>query len=161
QPQFAFISGAVNSDNAINAAAALVLLLLVRAMRRGLTVPSAIGLGAALVAVPFMKTTGYSLFAIGALGLAAVAWRHRGPAPAWLALAGTFLGLQAIWVGVVRWQVGPPPDGLVSANPDTVRAGISGTLSYTWQVLLPRAPWMMDLIIPRWPDYGFHVWVER
>jgi hypothetical protein len=45
-PMFGFISGAVNNDNGINAAAALSLYLLIRGLRRGLTWRLALALGA-------------------------------------------------------------------------------------------------------------------
>ena len=44
-PMFGFISGAVNNDNGINAAAALALYLVIRALRRGLTLAGGAGAG--------------------------------------------------------------------------------------------------------------------
>lgn len=46
QPMFAFISGSVNNDNGVNATAAIVIYLTVRALRRGLTTRSAAALAA-------------------------------------------------------------------------------------------------------------------
>ena len=163
QPMFGFISGAVNSDNGVNLVAALVLFLLVRALRRGLTVKLAVALGAALVALPMMKTTGYSFYAVAAVGLAGILWRSRRAFSfrPWLALGGTFLALQAVWIGIVRWQVGPPPDNLVSANPDTVTAGLLDQINYAYQIFFPRPSFLTDVNPFRWPQAAFHLWVER
>src|SRR5262249_15310121 len=48
QPMFGFISGAVNNDNGINAAAAISLYLLIRALRRGFSWRLALALGVVL-----------------------------------------------------------------------------------------------------------------
>ena len=52
QPMFGFISGAVNNDNGVNAAAALSLYLVIRGLRRGLTWRLALALGATLALGP-------------------------------------------------------------------------------------------------------------
>ncbi|MEA2481343.1 MAG: hypothetical protein QOJ07_3265, partial [Thermoleophilaceae bacterium] len=62
QPMFAFISGAVNNDNGVNALAAIVVFLVVRGLRRGLTWRTGLALGVALVVLPLMKATGYELY---------------------------------------------------------------------------------------------------
>ena len=71
-PEFGFISGAINNDSGVNMGCAALTWLMVRALRRGLTVPLALGMGFALVVTPLMKATGYELyppFALGLLGL--------------------------------------------------------------------------------------------
>lgn len=60
-PQFAFVSGVVNNDNAITTAATLVLWCLVRWCRRGGTTPASIVLGVGLGAALLSKTDGILL----------------------------------------------------------------------------------------------------
>lgn len=60
-PQFAFISGVVNNDNAITTTATLVLWCLVRWCRRGGTTPASIILGLGLGAALLAKTDGILL----------------------------------------------------------------------------------------------------
>ena len=77
QPMFAFISGAVNNDAAVSAAGALALLLVVRALRRGLTVGLAVAIGATLVVLPLLKGSGLFLLPALAIGMAGAALRTR------------------------------------------------------------------------------------
>ncbi|HEV2997840.1 MAG TPA: glycosyltransferase family 39 protein, partial [Solirubrobacteraceae bacterium] len=76
-PMFGFIGGAVNNDNGVNAAVALSLYLLVRALRRGLTPRLALALGATLALAPLMKETGYEVYPVALVALAGVLWRSR------------------------------------------------------------------------------------
>jgi len=75
-PMFGFISGAVNDDSGVNAAAAISLYLLVRSLRRGLAWPEALGLGAALALAPLMKETGYEIYPAAAVGILGILWRE-------------------------------------------------------------------------------------
>ena len=99
QPMFGFISGAVNNDNGINAAAALALYLTIRALRRGLTWRIALALGATLAVAPLLKETGYEIYPAVAVGLLGMAWRrHRlRDTRAWAALAAAFLVVREGW----------------------------------------------------------------
>lgn len=166
QPQFAFVAGTVNNDNGVNAAAAVLLLLLIRGLRRGLTVTSAAALGGALVAVHVTKGTGSALYPAAIVGIAGMAWRHGlwRQRRALGAMAGVAVGLQALWaLGAPAFgtrpfttaggSVGPGLAGLV----ERVLEQPSAFLSYAWQVFLPRLPSMTDLLAPTWPAYDIYV----
>ncbi|MGH2593554.1 MAG: glycosyltransferase family 39 protein [Anaerolineae bacterium] len=60
-PQFVFISAAVNNDSAAAAACALALWATIRAMRRGLSLPRALGLGGALALAALSKASALGL----------------------------------------------------------------------------------------------------
>ncbi len=104
QPMFGFISGAVNNDNGINAAAALALYLTIRALRRGLTWRIALALGATLAVAPLLKETGYEIYPAVAVGLLGMAWRrHRlRDTRAWTALAGLPGGARGVVAATAR-----------------------------------------------------------
>lgn len=70
-PMFGFISGAVNNDNGVNLATALLVYLVVRSLRRGLTPVVGVALGATLVAGPLLKGTAYAALSARDSGLAA------------------------------------------------------------------------------------------
>jgi 4-amino-4-deoxy-L-arabinose transferase-like glycosyltransferase len=181
-PMFSFISGAVNDDSGINAAAAVSLYLLIRAMRRGLTWRTALGLGAALAIAPLMKETGYEIYPAAAIGLLGLAWREwrrrRAPAdrngaplpalwPAVAALAATFVGVLALWE-LLKPHVLTSLPGV----PDGAAGGVAATSSvslalhhlgryavYLWQLFLPPLSFMGRLFPPGWPFY--QVYIER
>src|SRR6202022_461155 len=71
QPMYGFISGAVNNDVGVNAAAAAFELLLILMVRRGLTMRLAVLAGALLVALPIIKGTAYSLYPVAGVALVA------------------------------------------------------------------------------------------
>ena len=98
QPMYGFISGAVNNDAGVNAAAAVLIYLLVRALRRGLTLRLALAVGVMFALTPLLKGTGYALWPLAALALAAAAWRSRAVRPFAAAVA-------AALVVVVGWRV--------------------------------------------------------
>jgi 4-amino-4-deoxy-L-arabinose transferase-like glycosyltransferase len=77
-PQFAFISGVVNNDNAIAAASTLVLAGLARWWRTGGSRPLAVGLGLGIGAAFLSKTEGILLAGPVVLVLAADWVRRRG-----------------------------------------------------------------------------------
>src|SRR3954452_22673393 len=77
EPMFGFMSGSVNNDMGVNAAGAVLLLLLIRELRRGLSVPLAIGIGAAVAVAPLMKASGFELWPAAAVGLIGAVWRRR------------------------------------------------------------------------------------
>ena len=68
-PQFAFLSGVVNDDDGIAAAASLVLWLLLRWIRRGGSVRLALCLGVGLGVAVLMKVSGLLLVPLAALAL--------------------------------------------------------------------------------------------
>jgi len=142
--------------------------LLVRGLRRGLTVPLGIAIGAMLVVTPIMKGTAYALYPAAALALAGMLWRRRGrrELPAYGALAAAVVGLQAVWSGIAdsfgRSTFTTPGGVSPVATGGTVTNVLDQPthfLSYLWQVFLPRLPFMVDLHVPRWP--AFDIYVER
>jgi 4-amino-4-deoxy-L-arabinose transferase-like glycosyltransferase len=167
-PQFGFISGAVNNDVGVNAAAAAALWLAARTLRRGLRWTSAAALGAALAVLPLLKQTGYALYpAVGVAVAVALARRRDRAALVGLGAAGgAYLAVRAAWAltgGAVDPALEPPPGQpapVVGAG--TVAESLRDpTLfaSYLWQTFLPRLPFMTDLWIQRWP--AFDIYVER
>jgi 4-amino-4-deoxy-L-arabinose transferase-like glycosyltransferase len=167
-PMFSFLSGAINNDMGVNAATALLLFLLVRGLRRGLTMPVAAGIGVTLVAAPLAKATALALYPAAALAIAGMLWRRhsRADMAPYLVLAGAFA------VSVAAWAlIAPAFDRALFTTPEgrsPVESGGIGTsvldnptayLSYLWQVFLPKLPFMTDLHPQRWP--AFDIYVER
>jgi hypothetical protein len=150
QPMYGFISGAVNNDAGVNAAGAAVELLLIRMLRRGITVPSGALTGAVLLALPLIKGTGLSLYPIAAVALLAVLWRHhsRADVPGWVAFAAcaVSLGLLSAYVlGGVHTASAPRGASAISSNASAVSGALHHVpdfLSYLWQVFLPKLPFM-------------------
>ncbi len=168
QPMFGFISGSVNNDNGVNAAAALLLFLLVRGLRRGVSLPLGLGIGAAMVVLPLMKGTGYALLPAAVVALVGmVVRRHRrSDVPGYAALAGAFVGLQALWgviAGALDRSAYTTPGGTAPVASNGLIAGVlknpGDFINYTWQVFLPRLPFMKDVQAQRWP--AFDIYVER
>ena len=176
-PMFGFISGAVNNDNGINAAAALSLYLVIRALRRGLTWRLGLALGAVLAIAPFMKETAYEIYPAVAVGLVGVLWRrHRlRDVSAWAAAAGAFLAvregwalLQPVFYPTVPGQ--PSGGGIAAANSISLAEHMPGRfLEYLWELFLPKLSFMGNLFPPGWPfkaiylvrgwaSFGWYTW---
>jgi hypothetical protein len=167
QPMYGFISGAVNNDVGLNAGAAALELLLIRMLRRGITVGSGALVGTLLLALPNIKGTGLSLYPVAALVFALVLWRHhdRADLPGWIALAAT-----AILVGELSAHrlTGLHPSGAraapaIGSNASAVSDAlhhIPSFLSYLWQVFLPRLPFMTQHF-PSSVYPAFVIFVER
>jgi 4-amino-4-deoxy-L-arabinose transferase-like glycosyltransferase len=167
QPMVAFMFGVVNNDAGVNAAAALLVYLLVRGLRRGLTLPLGMALGVTLALLPAMKATGTALYPAAAVGLLGMVWRRRARPDliAYAGLAGAALvafvarrvvtdALEAPSVAAGKTAGGANVGGIVSRmldDPDIY-------LSYTWQMFLPRLPFMNDLHVQKWP--AFDVYIE-
>jgi hypothetical protein len=153
----------VNNDVGINAAAAALELLLIRILRRGITIPSGALCGVLLLALPNIKGTGMSLYAVAALVLLVVLWRHHGRSdvPAWLALvagAGLTAGVSAILVSVLRpatSATGSAPISSSASSVDQAFHHIPDFLAYLWQVFLPRLPFMT----PHFPSAHYPAFV--
>jgi 4-amino-4-deoxy-L-arabinose transferase-like glycosyltransferase len=167
-PMFSFMAGAVNNDNGINAAAALSLYLLVRALRRGLSWRVALGLGATLAVAPLMKKTGYEIYPAAAVGVLGLLWRNHGRADAraWAALAGGFAFVQLGWSLVLQSIVYPSTIAGQHAAP--AAAAVSSSLSlaehmpgrflvYLWELFLPKLPFMGDLFPQGWPFLQIYI----
>jgi hypothetical protein len=166
QPMFGFISGAVNNDNGINAVAALSLYLVIRGLRRGLTWPLALALGAMLAIAPAMKETGYEIYPAVAIGLLGIAWRHNPLRNfrAWAALAagfGAVLGgwalLQHVFYPSVAGHSGGA-GGIAATSALTTAEHMPGRfLVYLWELFLPRLHFMGALFPPGWPFRAIYV----
>lgn len=179
QPMFAFMSASVNNDMGVNAAAAALLYVVVRALMRGLTVPLGIAMGALFVITPLMKFSGYAIMPALVFALVVLAWREWRPAlsrerrqevvrehrGAWIALAATVVGLTIAW-GLVSTTFDrttfSTPEGNAPVVGTFSLSQLSGYVSYTWQVFLPKLPFMNELWPGvRWPAfeiYGIRGW---
>jgi len=179
QPMFGFISGAVNNDNGINAAAALALYLVIRALRRGLTWRVALLLGATLAIAPLMKETGYEIYPAVAVGLAGMLWRTRRKLSygAWGALAGAFVAVRGGW-SLLQPVFYPSSlshpgsgGGIVATGALSPAEHMPGRfLVYLWELFLPALGFMGRLFPAGWPfksiyvvrgwgAFGWYVWV--
>lgn len=175
EPMYGFISGIVNNDVGVNAAAAALELLLIRMLRRGITVPWGLLTGGLLIALPIVKGTGLSLYPVAGLVFVATLWRHHGRADlrAWLALAlGAVLvaELSAHVLSGLQPSAAATGSAAISSNASAVSEAlhhIPSYLSYLWQALLPRLGFMSPhFLVPRsgfvlFNDPGFVIFVER
>jgi Predicted membrane protein (DUF2142) len=162
EPMFGFISGIVNNDVGVNAMAALLELLLIRLLRRGITLPWGVLTGAVLLLLPSVKGTGLSLYPIAAIVFAVALWRHhrRTELIAWGGLA-----LGALLVGELAAHLANPAFAASSGGGGGVPTAIGSNagavsealhhlpdfLSYLWQMFLPRLPFMT----PHFPPSGY------
>jgi hypothetical protein len=164
-PMFGFISGAVNNDSGVNAAAALTLYLLIRGLRRGLTWRIALALGATLAVAPFLKETAYELYPVAAVGLLGMAWRRhrRADAPAWVTLVAGFVAVRGVWALLqpvfYPTVAGRPTGGGVAATSSlSLAEHMPGRfLVYLWELFLPRLDFMGALFPPGWPFRAIYV----
>jgi hypothetical protein len=155
EPMYGFISGAVNNDVGVNAGAAALELLLIRMLRRGITIPWGALTGALLIALPIIKGTGLSLYPVAALVFLATLWRHHSRAQlvAWVALAVGALcvgEISAHLFSLLQAQSAVTGSTVISHNASVVTGplnDIGGYLSYLWQALLPR----LSFLTPHFP----------
>jgi hypothetical protein len=159
-PMFGFMAGSVNNDNGVNAAAAVVIWLVVRGFRRGLTWRTGAALGVAIALMPILKGTGYSLYPLLLLVFPVLLWRRhsardlRGLA----AVAGGFVAAAVAWTLIsslfdqtlVTTPGGAAPGGGARSNP-------AGYLSYLWQVFFPTLPFMTELHHTAWPFFDIFI----
>jgi hypothetical protein len=160
QPMFAFISSGVNNDAGLYLVSAALFLAVARLLTRGLTVGRAATLGL-LLALGVLVKTQVIAFAPGvAVALLIGAWRIRAGGAWWRPLAAAagaallpllvYGALGAtVWdrpvvdrVGQVTSAVGP------AARPWQ----LNEFMSFTWQLYLPRAPNLND-VLPAVPPY--------
>jgi hypothetical protein len=157
QPMYGFISGAVNNDVGVNAGAAALELLLILMLRRGVTLGLGLLTGGLLVALPIVKETAFSLYPVVGIALIAILYRHhrRVEARGWAALAGAAIAVGALSRGlshVFRPAVAsaaaggasPPEAGTAASSVGEALAHPFDYLSYLWQSLLPRLPFMSE-----------------
>jgi hypothetical protein len=168
EPMYGFISGAVNNDVGVNAAAAGLELLLILLVRRGFTLTLGLLTGGVLIALPIVKATGDSLYPVAALALVATLWRHHRRADL-VGVAG--LGVAALAVrelashlsGVFRVSEaagGASGSGLAAGAASNVLAHPFGYLAYLWEVFLPRLSFMAPHFETATPP-AFVIFVER
>lgn len=170
EPMYGFISGIVNNDVGVNAAAAALELLLIRLLRRGITIPWGALTGAVLVALPNVKGTGLSLYPVAALVFGGALWRYHGrrDLPGWAALVLTAFVVDELAVhllGGLRPSAGGVSVGgsAINSNAGAVSEAlhnIPGYLSYLWQAVLPRLPFMAPHFPPGLQP-GFVIFIER
>jgi Predicted membrane protein (DUF2142) len=174
EPMYGFMSGLVNNDVGVNAAAAAVELLLIRMLRRGITIPWGALTGALLIALPIVKGTGLSLYPVAALVFVATFWRHhsRSDLLAWGALALGALVMAEFSAHVLsslQPVAAASGSATISSNAGSASEAlhhIPNFIEYLWQATLPRLPFMAHYF-PSPPgfvltsDPGFVIFVER
>ena len=182
QPTFGFMSGGVNNDNLLWLTSALAFLILARSFRDGLTRGRAVALGLMSAAALLSKLIFLGI--LPAVGLALVllvarAGRERRAElvrNAGIAVACGAVPV-AIYLGLAHfvWDRSLFNPGQISGTVGkTAHGTVSGALSFTWQLFLPRLPSMNDWLpgfplhqiwfngfIGRfgWVDYGYPGWV--
>src|SRR5437588_2951513 len=164
---YGFIYGSVNNDVGINAVAAAVELLLLRILRRGLTIPTAAATGGLLLLIPAVKGTGMSLYPVAGAVLLVALWRERAR-PGARALLALVAGALAVWglSAALRAGLRPTPSspaGSLTANASAVSGAVHNIpdfASYVWQSFLPRLPFMVRHFASS-PYPAFGIFVER
>lgn len=169
EPMYGFISGIVNNDVGVNAAAAALELLLIRLLRRGVTVPWGALTGAVLILLPNVKGTGLSLYPVAGLVFLLALWRHhrRSDLLGWAALAIVAVALGELASHVLNPAFAP---GAGAGSPSAIGSNAGAVsdalhhvpdfLSYLWQVFLPRLPFM-TAHFPSGVYPGFVIFIER
>jgi 4-amino-4-deoxy-L-arabinose transferase-like glycosyltransferase len=180
QPLFGFISSGVHPDALFVTATAALLFTLARAFRRGLTPGLGIAIGAALAVGLLSKLTFLVLIPGALLGLGLMVWRAgsgRDVALRGAAGAVAVLGAAAVLfvaLNVLVWD--RPASGRVDGDAPTAAGHVETRtdpitrveqLSYTWQLYLPRLPFMNDQFerYPLWQTFfkgtiGLFGWLD-
>jgi hypothetical protein len=168
EPMYGFMSGAVNNDVGVNAAAAALELLMILLVRRGFTLTLGVLTGGLLIVLPIIKATGDSLYPVAALALLATLWRHHRRVDL-AGLAGLVFAALAVHeiagrlAGVFRSAaggVGASGGGIAAGTASTVLAHPLGYLAYLWEVFLPRLSFMAPHFETATPP-AFVIFVER
>jgi small subunit ribosomal protein S36 len=149
EPMYGFISGAVNNDVGVNAGAAALELLLIRMMRRGVTLTWGVLTGGLLILLPIVKGTAYSLYPVAGIALLVAVVRHhrRSDAAGWGGLALGALAVHELsshLSGAFEVSQGNTPGtgSAVGATSSALQQHPLGYLGYLWQVFLPRLSFM-------------------
>ena len=156
QPMYGFLSGAVNNDIGVDAAAAAAVWLTVRLVRRGFEWPTVAGLGVVLGVLPYFKPSGFDLYPIAVFAVLVVLWRDRArwrarPAAAARAvgaLVAVFVIVYGVATALAAAFAAPRPPG-AQASVTTAGGTISAVvhhptsyLTYLWEEVFPRLPFM-------------------
>jgi hypothetical protein len=167
EPMYGFISGIVNNDAGVNAGAAALELLLIRLLRRGVTIPWGLLTGALLFLLPIVKGTALSLYPAAAVVLAFTLYRHRTRRDlaglAALVLAAVFVQeLSVHLAGVLERSAGNSPGvgSSVSASSSALH-DLRGYVSYLYEVLVPRDLWFTTAHFQGLANPDFVIFVER
>jgi hypothetical protein len=190
QPMAAFLGGAVNNDAAVNAAAAGLLWLLVRALRRGLSPRLAVWIGAAVVVAVYAKGSGAFLLPAAALALIVTICpiRHRrgqtpsaenrhigtegvrpllaGAVAAVIACGGVALALDHGAWPLAPARVAAQGNAFPTSPGPVVKTGQAiehpvAYLTHLWELALPPLPGMEDLRPPAFRRPGYTIYVKR
>lgn len=113
-PQFLFISSAINNDNLVIMLATLTLVLLLRLVNRGVSRRRLVELGVVIGLAALSKLSGLGLWPLVALLLLALSWERRDPMALlrWSATVFGIAGLIAGWWYVRNWALYGDPTGL-------------------------------------------------
>ncbi len=149
EPMYGFISATVNNDVGVDAGGAALAYLLLRMLRRGVTLWTGAATGALLVTLPMVKGTSYSLWPVAGLALAGALWRHHRRDDLHgigaLAAAGVAVGVLVSRFSAVFQPAsggGAAPSSASVSAVSAARQDPLGYLSYLWQVFLPRLSFM-------------------
>ncbi len=156
QPMYGFLSGAVNNDIGVDAAAAAAVWLTVRLVRRGFEWPTVAGLGVVLGLLPYFKPSGFDLYPIAVFAVLVVLWRDRAKWRARPAAAARAVGALVVVFAVVYGVVTALSGALAAPRPAGAQASVTtagGTISavihhptsyltYLWEEVFPRLPFM-------------------
>jgi 4-amino-4-deoxy-L-arabinose transferase-like glycosyltransferase len=188
QPVFGFTSGGVTPDALFFTASAALFFTLARAFRCGLTVERGLAIGAALAVGALAKLNFLALIPGALLGLGFLVWRTRDRLTA-LPSAGIAAGVLGavsiayIALNTLLWDRTAWGGGIEVAATNVANTGegvepigLAERLSYTWQLFLPRLPFMNDQFeyfppyatwfkgtigLFGWLDTAFPEWVYR
>jgi 4-amino-4-deoxy-L-arabinose transferase-like glycosyltransferase len=156
QPMFGFISGGVTPDSLLFATSAALFFALARAFRSGLTGARGVAIGAILSIGLLTKLTFAALVPGALIGLGFLIWRsHARPiALRAAAVAVSALALASVAyvaLNLVVWDRSAWGGGIATATASATETagGASGNVlaeraGYTWQLYLPRLPFMND-----------------
>ena len=153
QPMFGFMGGGVHPDNLFFTASAALLFGLARAFRRGLSPALGAGIGAALAVGVLAKLNFVALLPGALLALGLLVWRgrERDAALRGAAIAVSILALAVVAYAAlnkVAWDRPLLGGGVENAARASVNItqpiSVREELSYTWQLYLPRLPFMND-----------------
>lgn len=146
-PQLSFLSGVVNPDVFLAAIWSGFLWLAVITLKRGLTWPRLIGIGALCLASAATQARGLAILA-PALVTVALAARHLfSTRRSKLLAAGGFAAATALMV-VAALAFTPALDGAPFKTPNGQPFDIARFLGYTWQFYLPKLPFMDTSLAP-------------
>jgi len=192
QPLFGFTASGITPDSLFFAASAALLWALARAFRHGLTPERGAVIGAALAVGVLTKLNFLPLLPGALLGIALLVWRERRrPAlrramigAAWACgiaatAAGVYVALNLLVWDRTAWGGGVGVAARTAAGTGSHAAAavtFADQLSYTWQLYLPRLPFMSSEFFhyPGWEtwyrgfigefgwlDTTFDLWVYR